>query len=101
MSQRLISAAVLVPVVVIVFVLGDPWLTFAIAALAVAAAYEASSLVTAAGLPSNRWFAMVAAVVAVVGIRIGRGDMFFPAPFAAAFDVLTFVALTVIIAAVL
>ena len=37
--SALISAAVLVPVVVIVFLLGDPWLTLGIAALAVLAAY--------------------------------------------------------------
>ena len=34
MRERLISAAILVPVVVIVFLLGDPWLTLGIAALA-------------------------------------------------------------------
>jgi phosphatidate cytidylyltransferase len=99
MRQRLISAAVLVPVVVIIFVLGDPWLTLAIAGLAVAAAYETSSLLVAAGLRADRWFGMLGAAIAVIGIRIGRGDWFFPPPIAVAFDVLTFVALTVIIAA--
>ena len=37
MRQRLIGAAVLVPVVVILFVAGPPWLTLGIALLAAAA----------------------------------------------------------------
>ena len=47
MRQRLISAAVLVPVVVILFVLGPPWLTLGIALLAALAAYETAQLVRA------------------------------------------------------
>ena len=67
MRQRLISAAVLVPVVVIVFLLGAPWLTIAIAALAAMAAYETTRLVQRAGLPASTWMPVVAAPMAVLG----------------------------------
>ncbi len=43
MVQRLISGAVLVPVVVVLFVLGPPWLTLGLALLAALAAYETRS----------------------------------------------------------
>ena len=64
MRQRLISAAVLVPVVVVLFMFGDPWITLGIALLAGVAAYEASRLVTAAGLRADAWFAIPAAASA-------------------------------------
>ena len=98
MRQRLISAAVLVPVVVVLFMLGDPWLTFGVAAAAGAAAYETSRLVTAAGLRSDAWFAGVAAVVAVVGARMSSDDFFFPGAYPAAVNVLEFVALVILAA---
>jgi phosphatidate cytidylyltransferase len=65
-QQRLISAAVLVPVVVIVFLVGAPWLTLFIAALAAFAAYETAQLVRRAGLPTSLWFPVVFAPVAVL-----------------------------------
>jgi phosphatidate cytidylyltransferase len=65
---RLISAAVLVPVVVLVFLAGDPWLILGIALLAGLAAYEVARLVTAAGLRGEAWFAVPAAMIAVIGI---------------------------------
>jgi len=67
MRQRLISAAVLVPVVVIVFLLGAPWLTLGIAALAAMAAYETTRLVQRAGLPASTWMPVIAAPMAVLG----------------------------------
>ncbi len=71
MRQRLISAAVLVPVVVIVFLLGDPehgvWLIGGVALLAAAAAFETSRLLRGAGLLAEAWFAVAAAAIAVVG----------------------------------
>jgi phosphatidate cytidylyltransferase len=67
MRQRLTGAAVLVPVVVIVFLLGNPWLTIGIAALAGLAAYETSRLVRGAGLATDTAFAVVVAVAAVLG----------------------------------
>ena len=68
MQQRLISAAVLVPVVVIAFLLGAPWLTFGIAILAAVAAYEAATLMTKTGLPATKWFAVVVTPLLVLGL---------------------------------
>lgn len=66
MRQRLISAAVLVPVVVIVFLAGQPWLTLGIALLAALAAYETAQLVRRAGLRASIWPGLVAAPAIVV-----------------------------------
>jgi phosphatidate cytidylyltransferase len=67
MRQRVISAAVLVPVVVIVFLVGDPWLTLAIALLAGVAAWEASRLMRAAGLAADTAFTVTVAALLVLG----------------------------------
>lgn len=69
MQQRLIGAAVLVPVVVIIFLLGDPWLSFGIALLAGLAAYESARLMKAAGLGADTAFAVLVAVLLVLGTR--------------------------------
>jgi phosphatidate cytidylyltransferase len=69
--ERVISAAVLVPVVVAVFLLGNPWLTAGIAALAVFAAYETSWLLRQAGQPVEPLVPMIAAPVAVLGTLPG------------------------------
>src|SRR3954471_15608258 len=69
MRQRLISAAVLVPVVVIVFLAGDPWLSFGIALVAALGAYESARLMRAAGLGADTAFVVPVAVVLVVGTR--------------------------------
>jgi phosphatidate cytidylyltransferase len=71
MRQRLISAAVLVPVVVIVFLLGDPWLTLGVAILAGIGAFEAARLLRLTDLPADAWLAMLAAPIAVIGLRYG------------------------------
>lgn len=70
MRQRLISAAVLVPVVVIVFLLGTPWLPLGIAVLGAAAAYETAQLVRRAGLPANTWLAVAAPPLAVLTFEL-------------------------------
>src|SRR3954465_7250555 len=67
MQQRLISAAVLVPVVVIVFLLGAPWLTFGVAVLAALAAYETALLMRKAGFNSSLVLPVIAAPTAVIG----------------------------------
>jgi len=67
MRQRLISAAALVPVVVIVFVAGHPWLAFGITALSAVAGFETAQLVRRAGLQANTALAVVAPPLAVVG----------------------------------
>src|SRR3954453_5288918 len=69
MRQRLISAAVLVPVVVIVFLVGDPWLSFGIAIVAALGAYESARLMRAAGLAADTAFVVPAAVVLVIAAR--------------------------------
>ena len=70
MRQRLISAAVLVPVVFIVFLAGQPWLNLGIALLAVAAAYETSQLLRRAGLQVETWLAVAAPILAVLLFEI-------------------------------
>lgn len=65
MRERLLSAAVLVPLVIAVFVIGQPWLTFGVAVLAILAALETTSLMRSAGLPVDPGIAVVAAPLAV------------------------------------
>jgi phosphatidate cytidylyltransferase len=78
MRQRLISAAVLVPVVVIAFLLGAPWLTLFIAGVAALAAYETALLVRRAGLPASPWIAVAAAPVLVLAFAWIVGPGRFP-----------------------
>jgi phosphatidate cytidylyltransferase len=73
MPQRLIGAAILVPVVVVLFVLGPPWLTLGIAALAALGAYETARLVTAAGLKSSVVLPVVVAPILVLGLAWAVG----------------------------
>jgi len=68
MRERLISAAVLVPVVVVVFLLGQPWLTLGLAIVAGLAAIEAARLLVAAGFPVEAGILVVAAPLAVLGM---------------------------------
>lgn len=68
MQQRLISAAVLVPVVVGVFLLGTPWLTLGIAAVAALAAVEVVRLLRAAGLPVTSLIVIVVPVLAALAL---------------------------------
>lgn len=70
MRQRLISAAVLVPVVLVVFLLGQPWLTLGIAALAAAGGWEAARLLRAAGLPAEAAIVVTAPPVAALGLGL-------------------------------
>jgi phosphatidate cytidylyltransferase len=76
MRQRLISAAVLVPVVVVVFAAGQPWLSIGLAIVAALAAYEAAVLVRAAGLRAYAWLALTAPLLSVLAFEtLLRGDM--------------------------
>jgi phosphatidate cytidylyltransferase len=72
-KQRVISAAVLVPVVVVLFLLGPPWLTLAIALLAALAAYEVTQLMSRAGLESSRVIPTVATPLFVLGLAAALG----------------------------
>jgi len=96
MRQRLISAAVLVPVVVIVFLLGDPWLTLGVAILAGIGAFEAARLLRLTDLPADAWLAMLAAPIAVIGLRYGA-DL---SPQQVGSLVAGFMALVIIVAAI-
>ncbi|MEP7360095.1 MAG: phosphatidate cytidylyltransferase [Chloroflexota bacterium] len=60
MRTRLISAAVLVPVVVVLFWLGAPWLTLGICLLGALAAYETVQLLRSAGLGGSARVAVIA-----------------------------------------
>jgi phosphatidate cytidylyltransferase len=68
MRERLISAAVLVPVVAGVFLLGMPWLGIGIAILSVLAALEAARLLVGAGFPVRPLPLVVAPPLAVAGM---------------------------------
>lgn len=72
MRERGIGAAILVPIVVVVFLLGQPWLTFGVAALALLAALEASRLLRGAGLQVDAWIIVVGAPLAVLGALIAE-----------------------------
>jgi phosphatidate cytidylyltransferase len=89
MQQRLISAAVMVPIVLVVFLLGQPWLTLGLAIVAGLAAAEAARLLAAAGLPVERTLVIALPPIAVLGLGWGG------APEGAG---ITFVAAVVVIA---
>ncbi len=72
MRTRAISAALLVPVVAIPFLLGNPWLTLGIAILAGLAGMEAANLVRRAGLPADPGIPILLPVVAVLGTLLDR-----------------------------
>jgi len=80
MRTRLISAAVLVPVVGAVFVAGPPFILLAILILAALAAFEVVQLVRRAGLPANTVMSAVLAPVVAFGltfIGLPRGIGFY------------------------
>jgi phosphatidate cytidylyltransferase len=64
--QRVLSAAVLVPVTILIFLAGQPWLTLAIALLALLAGVEAFRLLPQAGLPVRLLPGVLAPPVAVL-----------------------------------
>lgn len=74
MRERLSSAAVLVPTVVVVFLLGQPWLTLGVALVAFLAAIEAFRLIRAAGLPADPGIGVIAAPLAVIGTLLPLTD---------------------------
>jgi phosphatidate cytidylyltransferase len=72
MRTRLISAAVLVPVVLILLWLGRPWISIGIAALAFLVAWEAGTLIRSAGLPGNRWLAVLPALLLIARFELNN-----------------------------
>ena len=61
MRQRAISALVFVPPLLVVLLLGMPWIAFGLTALAVVGAREAFRLMDAAGHPAQPWLGIVLA----------------------------------------
>ena len=68
MRQRLISAAVLAPVVIVLFWLGNPFILLGILALAALAGLEVAQLVRRAGLPANLAVATVIPPLMIWGL---------------------------------
>ena len=68
MRQRLIGAAVLVPVVVIFFLLGAPWLTLDLLCSRVSRRTRSPSSFGAPGLPSSLWMPVIGAPLIVLGL---------------------------------
>ncbi|MFL5680822.1 MAG: phosphatidate cytidylyltransferase [Chloroflexota bacterium] len=66
LRQRVLTAAVLVPVLAVVVVLGGPWIVALVAVLAALAAVEAFTLLAAAGYATLPAVGIVLAVVAVL-----------------------------------
>ena len=72
MRTRAISAALLVPVVAIPFLLGNPWLTLGVAVLAALAGREAANLVRRAGLPADPGITILLPPLAVLATLAER-----------------------------
>jgi phosphatidate cytidylyltransferase len=66
--ERAISAAVIAAVVIAVFLLGQPWLTFGVAVLAALASVEVFRLLPSAGFPADPWPGVVFAPLAVLAM---------------------------------
>lgn len=71
MRERVASAAVLVPIVVGFFLLGQPWISLGLAVVAAVAAHEAFRLLSAAGFGVSAVPAVVAPPIAVLGLGLG------------------------------
>ena len=71
LRDRALSAAVLVPPLVLVLVLGGPFIVGLLTVVAAFAAYEVFRLLRSAGFPSQAWFGAVLAAIVVLdsGIR--------------------------------
>ena len=61
LRDRALSAAVLVPPLVLVLVLGGPFIVGLLTVVAAFAAYEVFRLLRSAGFPSQAWFGTVLA----------------------------------------
>jgi phosphatidate cytidylyltransferase len=84
MRERAISAAVIAAVVVAFFLLGQPWLTFGIAALALLAAMEVFRLLPAAGFPVQLLPGVVIPPIAALGLGWNELEPGFVAVYVAA-----------------
>jgi phosphatidate cytidylyltransferase len=82
MRDRAISAAILVPIVVVAFLLGQPWLTVGVAALALLAGAEAARLLAAATYRPAFWVVTLAPPLATLAVGL---NWITAAPFAILF----------------
>lgn len=82
MRTRLISAAVLVPIVLVLFWLGPPWLTLGMCLLGALAAYECVQLVRAAGLGASTPIAVGATPLVILAFAWAADNTEFPRAFA-------------------
>ena len=74
MRERAISAAIIAAVVIVFFLLGQPWLTFGIAALSLLAAVEVFRLLPAAGFPVTILPGAVLPPILVLALGLEVGD---------------------------
>ncbi|HEY7736593.1 MAG TPA: phosphatidate cytidylyltransferase [Candidatus Limnocylindrales bacterium] len=72
LRQRALSAAVLVPPLLVAIVLGDPWIPAVVALATGLAALETFSLLRAAGFPTLRILGTILAVAVVVEAAVPR-----------------------------
>jgi phosphatidate cytidylyltransferase len=72
MRERGLGAAILVPVVAAAFLLGQPWLTLGVAALAALAGLEAARLLQVAGRAVEPWIVVAGPPLAVLGILLAK-----------------------------
>ncbi len=68
MRERVVSAAIFVPIVAVVFLAGQPWITLGVAALCVPAATECFRLLRRVGLPVDPGIGVIAAPLAALGM---------------------------------
>jgi phosphatidate cytidylyltransferase len=71
LRQRTLSAALLVPPLIVVLLLGGPWITALIAVATGLAAWEAFQLLAGAGYPSLSWLGVAFAVAIVLEPAVG------------------------------
>ena len=75
LRQRAISAAILIPPLVIALLLGRPWITIVIVVAAGLAAREVFQLLAGAGYPSLAWFG-IAFTVGLIWLQSGSCSMY-------------------------
>lgn len=75
MRERAISAVAIAAAVIVVFLLGQPWLTLGLGVLAAVAALEAFRLLPAAGFPVARLPGVVGPPIAVVALGLSEDSL--------------------------
>jgi phosphatidate cytidylyltransferase len=72
LRRRTVSAAILIPPLLVALLLGGPWIVAVVAVATALAAFEVFQLLRAAGYPSLSWLGIVFAVALVLDPAIGR-----------------------------